>query len=264
VGRVQGFPGNLPALPAITYTSMKAFPSLAFLALASALSAQDPAPAPAAGAVAPLPPPSIPPEAHDRRAFGVLPNYRLADGNQPFHPITPRQKMYIAFKDSTDFPVYPTAAFFAAIYQLEDQNPSFGQGLKGYGHRFITAYGDQVIGNFMIEGVLPILFHEDPRYFARGPGHGSAKSRLWYAATRIFVNRTDRGTNSVNLSELAGNVFMAGIANAYYPDSRRLDDNVRRFYVALGTDALGMVAKEFWPDIKRHLSRKPHSAALDH
>jgi hypothetical protein len=192
------------------------------------------------------------------RAFGVLPNYRLADDNQPFQSITARQKMYIAFKDSTDFPVYPTAAIFAGIYQLQNQNPSFGQGVKGYGHRLVTAYGDQVVGNFMIEGILPSLLHEDPRYFARGEGHGSTKSRLWYAATRIFVNRTDRGVNSINFSELGGNVFMAGIANAYYPDSRRLRDNLQRFYVALGTDSLGMIAKEFWPDVKRHLSKKSH------
>src|SRR5215470_10992933 len=66
----------------------------------------------------------------DKRAFGVLPNYRLADGNQPFQPITAKQKMYIAWRDSTDFPVYPTAALFAGIYQLQDQNPSFGQGVK--------------------------------------------------------------------------------------------------------------------------------------
>jgi hypothetical protein len=186
----------------------------------------------------------------------VIPNYRLADANQPFQPITARRKMYIAWKDSTDWPVYPTAAAFAAVYQWQDQNPSFGQGMKGYAHRFVTAYGDQVIGNFMIEGIFPSAFHEDPRYFARGMGHGTKKSRLLYAATRIFVNRTDTGATRFNFSEFAGNAAMAGIGNAYYPDSRHLSDNLRRFYVALGTDSLGFVIKEFSPDIKKALSRK--------
>jgi hypothetical protein len=190
----------------------------------------------------------------EKRAFGVMPNFRLADANQPFTPITPKRKMYIAFKDSTDFPVYPTAAVFAAVYQWQDQNPSFGQGMKGYAHRFVLAYGDQVIGNFLIEGILPIAFHEDPRYFRRGTG--SKKSRAWYAATRIFVNKTDKGVNRFNFSEFVGNAAMAGIGNAYYPDSRRLSDNLRRFYVALGTDAFGMLAKEFSPDIMRLFHKK--------
>lgn len=198
----------------------------------------------------------VPGEVLDKRALGVIPNYRLADGNQPFEPIGPGRKMFIAWKDSTDYPVFPTAAVFAGIYQLQDQNPSFGQGMKGYGHRYVTAYGDQAIGNFMIEGILPSLFREDPRYFRRGAGQGSTKSRLWYAATRIFVNRADRGTNRFNFSETVGNMVMAGAGNAYYPDSRRLSDNLRRFYIALGTDSLGMVLKEFSPDIKRAFSRK--------
>lgn len=192
----------------------------------------------------------------DKRALGVIPNYRLADDNLQFAPISAKRKMYIAFKDSTDFPVFPTAGVFAAIYQLQNQNPSFGQGLRGYAHRYVTAYGDQAIGNFMIEGFLPIAFGEDPRYFRRGESRGSKKSRLWYAASRIFVNRTNAGTNRFNFSEFVGNAAMAGIGNAYYPDSRSLSDNFKRFYIALGTDSLGFVLKEFSPDIKRAFTRK--------
>jgi hypothetical protein len=194
------------------------------------------------------------PEPIDKRAFGVLPNYRTADGNAPYYPITARQKFAISIKDSTDWPVFPTAAAFAALYQLEDQNPSFGQGAKGYGHRFVTAYGDQIVGNIMIEGLLPSVLHEDPRYFRRG--YGSVKSRLWYAGTRIFVNRTDRGTNRVNLSELVGNGVMMAVGNAYYPDTRGVNENLQRLYIALATDSFGAIAKEFWPDVKRRFFRR--------
>ena len=78
--------------------------------------------------------------------------------------------MTIAGKDSFDWPVYPTAAAFATLYQLENQNPSFGQGMSGYAKRFAAAYGDQMIGNMMTEGIVPSLLHQDPRYFRLGEG----------------------------------------------------------------------------------------------
>src|ERR1044071_8962313 len=71
----------------------------------------------------------------DKRAFGVLPNYRTADGSRPFSPITAKYKMTIAVKDSFDGPLYITGGIFAAIYHLQNQNPSFGQGLQGYAER---------------------------------------------------------------------------------------------------------------------------------
>ncbi|MBS1856305.1 MAG: hypothetical protein JST11_13140 [Acidobacteria bacterium] len=185
----------------------------------------------------------------EKRALGVLPNYRTADAGEAASPITARRKMFIAYKDSTDFPVFPTAGIFAAIYQWSGQNPSFGQGARGYALRYATAYSDQVIGNFMIEGVLPSLLHEDPRYFRRGAGRGGKGSRLLYAMSRVFVTRTDSGRSSFNFSEFGGNVVTAAAGNAYYPGSRRLGDNVKRFYINIGSDALGFVLKEFSPDI---------------
>ena len=157
------------------------------------VAAQD-APAPAA-IPGPAPTSATDPPLTNNRVFGVLPNYRTADGNLPFQPISSRRKMYIALKDSTDWPVIPTSAAFAALYQLENQNPSFGQGMEGYAKRFAGAYGDQAIGNLMTEGLMPSLFHQDPRYFRLG--HGRTMSRLGYAATRIFVCKSDAGTSQV-------------------------------------------------------------------
>jgi hypothetical protein len=76
----------------------------------------------------------------DKRIFGVLPNNRTTEESIPFHPLSAKQKLTIAAKDSFDWPVIPTAALFAGLYQLENQNPSFGQGVKGYAQRFATAY----------------------------------------------------------------------------------------------------------------------------
>ncbi|MDP9113494.1 MAG: hypothetical protein M3O20_07405 [Acidobacteriota bacterium] len=193
----------------------------------------------------------------DKRIFGVLPNYRTADGTAPFVPITTRHKFYIAAKDSFDYPVYLTAAAFAGYYQLDNENPSFGQGLKGYAKRLVTSYADQAVGNLMTEAIFPSLLHEDPRYFRIGSSGGSKWHRTGYAITRVFVVRTDKGGSSFNFSEWLGNGTAVALSNLYYPgDTRNVTDNVEKLGIAVGTDALSQVLKEFWPDIKRKLIKK--------
>ena len=193
----------------------------------------------------------------DKRIFGVLPNYRTADGSAPFMPITTRHKFYIAAKDSFDYPVYLTAAAFAGFYQLENQNPSFGQGVAGYAKRLASSYGDQAIGNLMTEAIFPSLLHEDPRYFRIGSSGGSTWHRTRYALTRVFVVRTDKGGWTFNFSEWLGNGTTVALSNLYYPaDTRNVSDNVQKLGIQVGTDAFSQVLKEFWPDIKRKISKK--------
>jgi hypothetical protein len=197
-------------------------------------------------------PPVPPPE--DKRIFGVMPNNRTTEASIAFHPLSSGQKMTIGAKDSFDWPVLLPTGLFAALYQLDNDNPSFGQGMAGYGKRFAASYGDQMIGNMMTEGIVPALGHQDPRYFRLGKG--AFKSRTWYALTRIVVARMDSGRNAFNFSEWGGNAMAVAISNAYYPDNRNWSDNTRRLFVQCATDAFSNVLKEFWPDVKRRFQRK--------
>ena len=187
----------------------------------------------------------------DKRAFGLIPNYKTADASVPYHAITPQQKMTIAAQDSFDWTLSVVAAGYAGLGQLTNQNPSFGQGLEGYGNRFARAYADQLLGNLVVEGAMPILSREDPRYFRRG--QGTFWSRVGYATSRIIVTRTDRGGTEFNYSEVFGNSIAVGISNEYYPGNRNFSDNLQKFTFQLGTDAISNVLKEFWPDVKRKL-----------
>ena len=189
----------------------------------------------------------------DKRVFGVLPNYRTVDPNGEYQPIAPRQKLTIATKDTVDYPLILLGGGFAGLSQLTDQHSNFGEGLKGFSLRWATAYSDQAAGNLLTEGFLPILFHEDPRYFRVGASYGGPWKRTGYAASRIFVTKTDGGDNRFNFSEVLGNSIAAGLGNAYYTRERTLGDNFQRLYVALATDAFSQVLKEFWPDVKRKL-----------
>jgi len=146
------------------------------------------------------------------------------------------------------------AGALAGLGQLTNQSPSFGQGAKGFGHRLVTNYADQAMGNMFTEGVFPVLLHEDPRYFRRGTG--SIPSRALYALTRVIVTHKDAGGVRFNYSEWLGNASAVAISNAYYPDSRTVLDNGTKLLMQVGTDAVSQVLKEFWPDIKHKLFHK--------
>jgi hypothetical protein len=190
----------------------------------------------------------------DKRAFGVIPNNRTTEASLPFKPISARRKMTIAVKDSFALPLYFTTSVYASIYQLENQNPSFGQGMEGYAKRLAASYADLGMGNMLSEGVIPALAHQDPRYFRIG--EGSKKGRVLYAVSRIFVAPMDSGRKTFNFSEWGGNSIAVAVSNAYYPDTRNVGDNVQKLLLQCGTDAFSNILKEFWPDVKRHFQRK--------
>lgn len=188
-------------------------------------------------------------QGEDKYILGVLPNYRTAEMSAETHPLTPKQKLQIATKDSFAYPLVLLSAALAGIYQIENEHPEFGQGVTGYARRLGTTYSDQAIGNMMTEGFMPIVFREDPRYFRLA--QGTTMHRTWYALTRIFVTRTDAGRTSFNYAEVTGNGIAAGIGLSYYPDYRNVPDFMQNWGVALATDAGSQVLKEFWPDAKR-------------
>jgi len=185
----------------------------------------------------------------DKHIFGVLPNYRTANATAVYTPITNKQKYIIGLKDSFDYPLFLLSAAIAGLGQLTDQNPSFGQGLAGYGRRLGTGYADQAIGNMMTESIYPSLLREDPRYFRRGTGR--FWSRTFYAATRVFVTRTDAGGTRFNFSEVLGNATAVAISNSYYPDNRNALANIGKLSEQIGIDSFSQILKEFWPDVKR-------------
>lgn len=196
-------------------------------------------------------------EGEDKYIFGVLPNYRTAEMGAIGHPLTAKQKLTIATKDSFAYPLMIIGAAYASLYQLENSHPEFGQGVEGYAKRFGTSYCDQVTGNFMTEGIFPIILKEDPRYFRMA--HGTISHRTWYAVSRIFVTRTDSGKPIMNFSELLGNATASAIGLSYYPDNRDVPDYLQNWGIQLGTDAVSQVLKEFWPDVKGWWHKKHHA-----
>ena len=151
------------------------------------------------------------------------------------------------------------AAVFAGFGQINNTNPSFGQGVEGYAHRLGTGYADFVVGNFMTEGIYPTILHQDPRYFRRGTGSGF--SRLGYSIGQTFITHGDSGHTQFNFSEIVGNSTAVAIGMSYYPDNRTAHDAVTQLGTQLLVDTAANVLKEFWPDLDRKLLHKKAEAA---
>jgi hypothetical protein len=188
------------------------------------------------------------------RMFGVMANYRTAEASAKFQALKPARKFYIAYRDSFDWPSYGLGALTSGVSQWRDSNPSFGQGMKGYAHRYAASWVDGVTGNMMSEAILPTLLREDPRYFRLGSG--PMKRRIGYSLTRLFVTRTDAGGSRFNTSEILGNSIAAALGNAYYPDNRSTGKTAYRLSLQLSLDTFSNVMKEFWPDIQRKMQKR--------
>ena len=73
---------------------------------------------------------------------------------------------------------------------------------------------------------------------------------------QIFVTHNDSGHRSFNFSEIGGNATAAAISQAYHPDNRDAASAASSFAVQIGVDMASNIMKEFYPDLRRALSRK--------
>jgi hypothetical protein len=189
-----------------------------------------------------------------KRLFWIIPNFRTSPTLATYTALTPTDKYKLATQDSFDRGTIALALAFAGEAQLSNSNPSFGQGVKGYAHYAGTAYADFVIGNYLSEGVFPVLFHEDPRYFRRGTG--TVPTRILYAARQLVWTRTDSGGHQFNISEVGGNAAAVAISMAYYPDNRNASDAISKLGTQIGVDLASNLLREFVPDLTRKFSHK--------
>jgi hypothetical protein len=192
-------------------------------------------------------------EPQEKRLFGIIPNYRTSPSLAHYQPLSASEKFKLATQDAFDRGTFLLAAGFAGEGQLTNANPSFGQGLKGYGHYFVTAYADWATGDYMTEAVFPVMLHQDPRYFRKGTGSGF--HRITYALSQVFWTHTDSGGHMVNFSEIGGNAA-AAMSQAYYPDNRSAASAASKLAIQIGVDMASNVMKEFYPDLRRWLSKK--------
>jgi hypothetical protein len=199
---------------------------------------------------------------HQRMA-GVVPNFNAVLGGTAL-PQTPGQKMRAAFRSAID-PYQFGLAFITSGYgQATDSHSSidangtrhgYGQGWAGFGERYGANYVDQFNGTIIGNGVLPVLLHQDPRYYRMGTG--SFKKRFLYSLSTTVVARGDNGKKQPNYSNVLGNLVSGGISNIYYPRAERgFALTVEQGMEVTAEGSFGALLIEFYPDIKRHFQKK--------
>jgi hypothetical protein len=200
-----------------------------------------------------------PPETRaETRILGIVPDYdTVRDSSGVIQPISARKKFWLATEDVFDPFSFLITGIYAGISQATNQYPEFGQGAKGYAKRYGGTFADGLVGNYLTEGVFPVLLHQDPRLFRMGPEGGGFWKRVGYSASRVIVTRGDSGARQFNFSEIVGNGVAAGISAAYYPVSGRNTHAVLdKWGLNVGSDAGFNILREFWPDMRQKLFGK--------
>ena len=95
----------------------------------------------------------------------------------------------------------------------------YGWGPAGYGKRYGAVMADSVSGALIGNAALPIVLHQDPRYFYKGTG--TVRERVWYASSFTVRCKGDNGKWQPNYSGILGGMASGGISNFYYPPQDR-------------------------------------------
>jgi hypothetical protein len=187
-----------------------------------------------------------------KRILGLIPNFRAVSSVRQLPPQSVKEKFLTATEDSFDYSSVAIPAALAGYGLARNAIPEFGTGAAGYGQYLWHSAIDQTSENYLVEFVMPVLTHEDTRFYTLESG--SFLKRTQYALTRALITRSDSGSKVINLSEIVGSGASAGLSNAYYPAQERSFANTgTQWGLDIGIDAAAFVAKEFWPDINRRL-----------
>jgi hypothetical protein len=272
------------ALPAMTQSARAETPAVAVADLPDSPAPQSAQPAPGAAQAsqsssstqtAPVPVAAQTPQKSQRelaaeqlkkeeqqRVLGVVPNFNISyDSNAA--SLSAGQKMQLAFRSTIDPFTFAAANLVAGLHEGLNEDPGFGWGPEGYGKRAGAAYLDAFTGTIIGNGILPSIFHQDPRYFRLG--HGSVGHRLLYAIGTTYICKHDNsGRWEPNYSNVGGNIISGALSNYYYPSSNSgWGQTITNGFIVTSEGTIGGVFDEFWPDISRKLFHKDPTHGQD-
>jgi hypothetical protein len=179
-----------------------------------------------------------------QRLFGFAPNFYISY-NWRAQPLTPKQKWELAGKTMVDPLSFIIVGGFAGIEQADNTFAGYGQGAQGYGKRYGASYANLAVGTTLGGAVLPILFHQDPRYFYKGTG--SKRSRALYALSTAVIARGDNGKWQPAYAGILGDLGAGAISNIYYPASDRQGASLtlENGFLSIAFDGVGNLLQEF-------------------
>jgi hypothetical protein len=164
-------------------------------------------------------------------------------------PLSSHAKVVLGLKES--FTLFSAVGWTASagFSQLTNGSPNYGTDSGAFGERLgatsLRLISQNIIGN----AFFAPLFHEDPRYYKMGDGHNIVR-RVFYAATRTIITKSDDGRSQPNFSLLSGHLAGAALTNTYYPSiNRGFKETAETFGNSIGGSAVGFAVTEFLDDV---------------
>jgi hypothetical protein len=169
------------------------------------------------------------------------------------HPLTARQKGYLAFRNTVDPYNFATIGFFSAVSVASDPNSAYGPGLPGFGRNFGVAYCENAVSEFFATFLVPAIAHQDPHYH-RMP-NASYPRRTLHAITAVVWGQSDYGVGMPNYSTLITTAVSDGLGNLYVPGRQKSwGAAASRYSIAIASDPIDNFVTEFLPDVARRVN----------
>lgn len=186
--------------------------------------------------------------------FSLFPSYEVVENpTQPVPPLTPWQKLQIAYR-KTFAPALPIDSLFVSGFdQATNLGPPYGQEWGGFGKRVGYNAANFTSKSLLAFGLVPAAFHQDPRYFRLGTG--SRRRRILWVLRSQVIAFSDRGTEMPNYGKLIGYAASTALSNTYMPRrSVTFGNNVEAYCIKFGVSSAVSLVHEF--DLTRFV-RKP-------
>lgn len=167
-------------------------------------------------------------------------------------PLDVKDKLLLPVRQELRPPSWFGTFLSSGWEQLRDSAPRYGVDAGAYGQRLGAAAVRDISMRAFSNGFLPVLLHEDPRYYRMA--EGPKAHRGLYAASRVLVGRRDSGALCFNTSVVAGHGMASALTMAYYPEKSA---NAHAVFTTWGLSLLGQAGgnlwSEFWPDTREKL-----------
>ena len=197
-----------------------------------------------------------------KRILGIIPNFRTVTAGTVLPRQTVKDKFVTASEDSFDYSAIIFSGLLAGEAMATKATPEFRQGAAGYGRYFWHTYTDQTVENLSVEFIVPVITHEDTRFYSMGKG--GFHKRSIYALEHVFVTKTDSGKTTFNSGEVVGAGAAAALSNLYYPrQERTVGNTLTKWGTNIGIDAGTFLFKEFYPDLNHSLFHRKDQTVVN-
>lgn len=142
----------------------------------------------------------------------------------------------------------------AGIQQLRNNPHEWGGGAAGFGKRFGSAVGEHVVKNTIQFSVASIR-HEELGYRRSGK-HGFGPRLRYALVSTVVTHKTTTGKRTPAVGRISGAFGSGMISRAWMPARlHTVGSGLGSGGWMLAADAGSNVAREFWPEHRRHRRR---------